>query len=278
MNEKTCIVTGGNSGIGKAVAKALARMNHRVVIVCRNPGKGEAALAEIIKESENESVHLVIGNLDTIAQVKNLAATLIERFPETTILINNAGVWMLNRVMTQEGLEYSFMVNHLAPFILSNLLFPTLKKNSPARIVNVNAGLYTKGNVDLKATPYGNDFGRFKTYMNTKLCNVLFTREFARRIAGSGVTINAVHPGVIRTNLGQTPGMGGVFLRLFKLAWGLPAKGARAPVWLATSPEVADMNGKFFILNKEKEYTENAKDDRLAREVWQLSADLSGIG
>ncbi len=277
MKEKTCVVTGGNSGIGKAVAMALARMGQRVVIVSRDAARGEKALAEIRKQSGSDKVELVMGDLGTIAGTKALAATLNQHYPEMSVLINNAGVWMTKKTMTADGLEYTFQVNHLAPFILSNLLLPTLKKNAPARIVNVNAGLYVKGAFDPKATPSGNDFHILKTYMNTKLCNVFFTRELAKAIEGSGVTVNALHPGVIRTRLGDTSGLAGFFLRAFKLLWGSPGKGADAPVWLATAPEVENINGKFFMLRKETLFTDNANNETLSRDLWQLSSDLSAV-
>lgn len=278
MKTGTCIVTGGNAGIGKAIATSLAGMKRHVAIVSRNPEKGEAALRDIRKESGNGSVELVVGNLGTIASTKKLAATLIDRFPDASALVNNAGVWMTRRLINEDGLEYSFMVNHLAPFILSNILLPALKRNAPARVVNVNAGLYVFGALDLYKTPYGHDFSRLRTYMNTKLCNTLFTREFAGIIQGSGVTVNALHPGVIRTNLGDTPGVFGFLLRRMKWVMAPPERGARAPVWLATAPELEGVNGKFFMLKKEIKYSENARDPDLAKRLWKLSAELSGVG
>ncbi len=277
MKEKTCVVTGGNSGIGKAVAMALAKMDHKVVIISRNAGRGEKAMAEIRKKSGSDKISLIIGDLGTIAGTKALAATLNEKYPEMSVLVNNAGVWMTKKVLTADGLENTFQVNHMAPFILSNLLLPTLKKNAPARIVNVNAGLYVKGALDLKATPYGGDFHLMKTYMNTKLCNVFFTRKLAKAVEGSGVTVNALHPGVIRTRLGDTPGLAGFFLRAFKLLWASPGKGAESPVWLATAPEVENVNGRFFMLRKETAFSENANNEALSRELWELSANLSGV-
>lgn len=277
MSEKTIIVTGGNAGIGKAIALSLAQQGYRVVIVSRDPQKGEAALTDIRSTRNNESTELVIGNLDSIESTKKLAHTLIEKYPQTSGLINNAGVWMDKKVLNEDGLEYSFMVNHMAPFLLSNLLLPILKANVPARIVNVNAGLYIKGKLDLDKTPYGKDFGRIATYMNTKLCNAMFTREFARAISGSGVTINAVHPGVIRTGLGDTTGLIGSLLRLVKRSWDTPEAGAEAPVWLATAPELEGINGKYYVVKDETEYEGMVLDETLAWQLCQLSSQLSGV-
>ncbi len=277
MGDKTYIVTGGNAGIGKAIALSLAKMNLHVVIVSRNAEKGQSALDEIKSASGNKSVEMLQGSLDSIENTKKLASALNERFPTISVLINNAGVWMTEKIITSDGLEYTFMVNHMAPFILSNLLLDTLKRNAPSRIVNVNAGLYVFGKIDLSGTPYGKDFSRTRTYMNTKLCNVLFTREFAKLIEGSGVTINALHPGVINTGLGNRSGFMGSVLRLVKKAWAAPEKGAQAPVWVATAPELEKVNGKFFNVKKEMAYTENAQDDVKSKELYELSLRLAGI-
>jgi NAD(P)-dependent dehydrogenase (short-subunit alcohol dehydrogenase family) len=169
------------------------------------------------------------------------------------------------------------MVNHMAPFILSNLLLERLKENTPSRIVNVNAGLYVFGKLDLEKTPYGKDFSRLRTYMNTKLGNILFTCELAKRIEGSGVTVNALHPGVIRTNLGIAPGILGAVLSAAKLLFKPPEEGARAPVWLATAPELETVSGKYFDVKKETELTETAKDTELAEKLWNLSSKLAGM-
>lgn len=274
---KTYIVTGGNSGIGKAIALSLAKMQLHVVITARSEHKGEPALRSVIDESQNRSVEMVVGNLDSIAGAKQLAGTLSDRFPGISVLINNAGVWQTRFALNPDLLETSFMVNHLGSFILSTLLFERLQMNRPARIVNVSAGLYVMGKLDLERTPYGKDFSGFKSYMNTKLCNVIFTREFARMIAGSGVTINAVHPGVIRTNLGNSSGFIGAFLKFVKRFWAPPEEGAKAPVWLAASPDMEGVNGKYFDLRVEKPFAANSLDDKLSHDLWELSTRLCGI-
>lgn len=277
MPDKTYVVTGGNTGIGKAIALALAQKQLHVVIISRDRQKGADALADIQNATHLEAVDLVVGDLGTIASTHQLADVLLERFPRISVLINNAGVWMHKRVINEDELEHSFMVNHLAPFILSLRLLPCLKANMPARIVNVNAGLYAMGKLDLDETPYGHDFSRIRTYANTKLCNLLFTRELANRIEGSGVTVNAVHPGVIRTNLGDTSGLVGVLLRLVKRLWETPEEGAKAPVWLATSPELEGVNGQYFDIQAATEVSENARDAELGRRLWDQSAALAGF-
>lgn len=277
MEKRTVVITGGNAGIGKAIAAALVGMDRHVVIVSRNKEKGEAALVEIRQQSKTAEVDLLVGSLDTIASTKQLAQAIIDNYPQISVLINNAGVWMSQRIINDDGLEYSFMVNHMAPYILSSMLYPALRANAAARIVNVNAGLYVKGRLDLNKTPYGKDFGRMASYMNTKLCNAIFTRQFAQATAGSGVTINAVHPGVIRTGLGDTPGLMGALLRLVKRSWDTPETGAEAPVWLATAPELDSTTGRYFFLKEETDYATNASDRVLNKQLCDLTAQLSGI-
>lgn len=276
-DERTFIVTGGNAGIGKAIAASLATMNAHVVIISRDQLRGEQAIKDIREANSGGSVDLVVGDLGSVDQVRRLASALLERYPKIHVLINNAGIWPTRRMLNPDGLEASFMVNHMAPFMLSNLLLKRLRGSAPSRIVNVNAGLYVFGRLDLEKTPWGFDFSRFRTYANTKLCNMLFTREFARRIEGSGVTINALHPGVIRTNLGQTKGILGTLLNLAKRFFGTPEEGARAPVWLATNAELETVSGKYFDEKVETEITEAARDMELSNSLWNLSVNLAGI-
>ena len=273
---KTIIVTGGNDGIGKAVAEQLAAQTHRVVIVSRDAARGRQAQADI-QDKTGTAVDLVVGELGSIGSTRQLAATLLEQYPQIHVLINNAGIWATRRRQNEDGLEMSFMVNHMAPFILSNLLFERLQAGPSGRIVNVNAGLYVRGQLDLTKTPYGHDFSRLNTYANTKLCNVLFTMEFARRIEKTGVTINAVHPGVIRTKLGESKGLLSALMRLVKRGWDAPEKGAEAPVWLAVSEVVAGINGRYFDLQSEIPLTAPASDTALAQKLWDLSANLAHI-
>jgi NAD(P)-dependent dehydrogenase (short-subunit alcohol dehydrogenase family) len=278
MEDKTCIVTGGNAGIGKEIAVALARMQLHVVIVSRDPEKGRAALEYIKNESSNDSVDLAVGTLDSIRQVRSLARELSDRYAGMAVLVNNAGVWQTEKKLNEDGLEYSFMVNHMAPLLLSTILRERLQSNAPARIVNVNAGLYIFGRCNLDRTPFGHDFSAFKTYMNTKLCNILFTRKFAGIIESSGLTINAVHPGVIRTNLGNSGGAFGWLLRnVIKRVWNTPREGAGPPVWLATSPDVEGLNGRYFELCAEKPYTENALDDALMEKLYAFSMKMAQL-
>lgn len=277
MDGKVFIVTGANTGIGKAIAAGLAAKDAGVVIVSRSEEKGEAALEDIRNSTGNSNVELMQGDLSSIESCRSLGYRLLEKYPAVHSLINNAGIWKTQCELNSDGLEMTFMVNHMAPFILSNILLEQLKKNAPSRIVNVNAGLYVKGNLDINTTPYGKDFSRFGTYANTKLCNVLFTCELARRIEGSGVTVNAVHPGVIKTGLGETGGLFGVILRAAKRFWGTPEEGAEAPIHLSLDPAFQNVNGKYFMITEEMELTEKAKDRELACRLWEFSEKTAGL-
>jgi NAD(P)-dependent dehydrogenase (short-subunit alcohol dehydrogenase family) len=277
LKKGTFIITGGNAGIGKATAVELSKLGKHVVIVSRNAEKGGIALEDIKRISNNSDTKLMIGDLSSIDSTKKLASNLLEKFPDISVLINNAAIWPLKPQINTDGFEMTFMVNHIAPFILSNMLLDTLKKNAPSRIINVNARLYDKGKIDLDKTPFGKDFGKLATYMNTKLCNIYFTQKFAEIIQGSGVTINANHPGVIRTNLGVTGGLFGVFLKSVKWFWKTPEEGAKPVVWLATASEVEKVNGQYFELCVQKPYSKNACDHELREKLWDFSKKLTSI-
>jgi NAD(P)-dependent dehydrogenase (short-subunit alcohol dehydrogenase family) len=275
MTKKLCVVTGANAGIGKAIALALTQAGLRVVMVCRDAQKGAQAAAEIKTAVPDNPPTLLIGDLGSIAGVRQIAADLLAQYPQIHILINNAGVWATKRKLNADGLETSFMVNHLAPFLLTNLLLERLQASRPARIVNINAGLYVKGQLDLEKTPYGHDFHSLKSYANTKLANVLFTQELARRLEGSGVTVNAIHPGVIRTELGNRSGPLGWLLKLIKRSWKTPEEGAKSPVWLATAAELEGVNGRYYNEFEEIPIDPVAQDEALTQQLWQFSETLS---
>jgi NAD(P)-dependent dehydrogenase (short-subunit alcohol dehydrogenase family) len=278
---RTCVVTGASSGIGRAVAGALAARGLRVVMVCRDRERGERARREITAAAApgGPPPELVVADLAPLAGVRAAARALLERCPRLDVLVHNAGVWPVRLERTADGLEVGFAVNHLAPFVLNQLLAERLAASAPARVVQVSAGLYVRGRVDLERTPSGGDFGRFATYATTKLCNLLATLELARRLAaaGRGVTVNAVHPGVVRTKLGALPGAMGVALRLVKLAWATPARGAEGPVRLATDPALDGATGRYFDRLAEAALLPPAEDAALAHALWQRSLALGGL-
>ena len=277
MNDRVCVVTGGNAGIGRAIVEALAQQQAQVVLVSRDKARGETAVQEIHSALPQANIDLVVGDLSSVDKTRQLAQTLLNRYPSIHLLVNNAGVWPTKKQLNEDGLEMGFMVNHLAPFMLNQLLQERLRASAPARIVNVSAGLYVNGRVDLQKTPYGHDFHPIRTYASTKLCNLLCLPLEAAQLAGSGVTINAVHPGVINTKLGIMRGPLGWLMKLVKRSWATPEQGAIAPVWLATAPELAEVNGRYFNEKEEMPLAEVAQNTELATQLWQLSLDLTQI-
>jgi NAD(P)-dependent dehydrogenase (short-subunit alcohol dehydrogenase family) len=269
---KKILVTGANKGIGKAIATQLAQEGYQVVLVARSPETSQL-VEEIKSKTNNQNIFFLQGDLSSIASCKQLTNKIKTQHNDLNVLINNAGVWMTNKQMNADGFEQSFMVNYIAPFMLCTGLLDTLKMNTPARIVNVNAGLYIKGNFDGAKTPKGEDFHKIKTYANTKFCNVLFSIDFAKKIENSGVTINAVHPGVINTNLGQFGGFLGFILKLIKKLWKTPEYGALAPVWLATDMALEGINGTYFNEKKEMLFDAKALDAEMRKTLWDKTID-----
>lgn len=271
---KTILITGGNRGIGKAIALSLSKQNYKVIIVSRDENKGQEVVNEINKITNNNNIYCLQGDLSSINKCYQLAEDIKKQFPDINVLINNAGVWMTKKEINEDGLELSFMVNYLAPFILSTNLLNLLKQNSPSRIVNVNAGLYFKGSLEIDKTPYGKDFHKIRTYANTKLCSTMFNLNFSKQLEGTGVTINAVHPGVINTGLGDFSGILGTLLKFIKKFWKSPEFGAESPVWLATSKDLEYINGKYFNLKEEIPYSENALDENLRNKLYENTIEL----
>lgn len=267
------VVTGGNRGIGKAIVQQLLAEGHQVVMTVRDKIKGDLVAQELIKATENANISVIQGDLSNIKSCYQLCLQLKQKHPDINVLINNAGIWMTEKELNEDGLEKSFMVNYLAPYILSHELLPILEKNNPARIVNVNAGLYIKGKLDIEKTPQGLDFHSFKTYATTKLCGIMFTIDFAEKIAATGVSINAVHPGVINTGLGDSPKLLSKLVKLVKRFWKSPDYGAQAPVWLAVSDEVAVANGLYYDEKKVMPYIEVVKNATFRREL-RLKTEL----
>jgi NAD(P)-dependent dehydrogenase (short-subunit alcohol dehydrogenase family) len=271
------LVTGANAGIGKAVAEGLAQKGLPVVMICRNREKAQAALNEIRSRVKNADIRLITGDLSDNAGVRKTAAAILEEVPRIAALINNAGVWMTRCELNADGIEKSFYVNCLAPFLLSALLLERLKESAPARIVNVNAVLYVFGKIDLDHTPYGRDFSMIRSYCNSKLASVLVSNEMAKRLEGTGVTVNLLHPGVIRTGLGVPDGILGKVLKAVKFMWKTPEKGAEPVIHLAESDEVKGVSGKFFMLKKEMPLIGKAKDNVLSDKLWSLGESLTGM-
>jgi NAD(P)-dependent dehydrogenase (short-subunit alcohol dehydrogenase family) len=273
------IVTGANSGIGLETARELARSGHHVVLLCRNRERAEAAKADIDGSVEGASTEIVLADLGFQADVRRAAAELADRLDGLDVLVDNAGLSVRRRERTAEGHDQMLAVNHLGPFLLTNLLLPLLQASAPSRIVVVasEAHKFRKLNIDdLEGDTRGYGIGGLPRYGETKLMNILFTRELARRIEGTGVTVNAVHPGTVSTNLGSPPAiLAGLIGRFMKT----PEQGAFTSLVVATDPALDGVSGGYFINGKRADDKLNAqaRDDALAKELWDRSAALVGL-
>ena len=276
MNGKVCVVTGATSGIGKAAATALAGMGSQVVLVGRDRGRAEATAAEIGAKS-TVPPKVEIADLAVMEQVRALAGRLasLERID---VLINNAGLVVSERRVTQDGFEYVFAVNHLAPFLLTNLLLPKLTGSAPARVVMVTSDAHTAARLDLDDPSLEQGWESWRSYANSKLANILFTRELARRLDGTGVTANCAHPGVVRTGFGRDAKplmrLGMTIARPFFLS---PERGADTIVYLASSPDVAGETGGYYVKRQRREPSAAARDDAAARRLWEISEKMTGL-
>lgn len=274
---KTAIVTGANRGIGYAVAQDLVRRGYRVVLLARDQDRGERARRAISTTTAGPGqADLVVGDLDSVRTTRQSAEALLKACPTIDILIHNAGIWPSRLERNEDGLERAFAVNHLAPFLLNHLLEPALIA-SRARVVQVSAGLYIKGKPDPQKTPTGEDFHPLGTYPTTKLSNLLLMPLFADRWKDRGVTINALHPGVIRTDLGDRKGLLGYALRAVKRLWKSPEEGARPVVRLAIDPKLEGITGRYFHLEEEAPLAPVARDAVMARALWDQALKLSGL-
>ena len=279
MAAKTVIITGGNSGIGKAAAVELAKAGARVIITARDEARGRAAVTDIAAASGSDQVELAVFDLADLASVRIGAADLLERCPRIDVLINNAGLVLSDRQVTVDGYEATFQINHLGPFLLTDLLRERLVASAPARIVNVASTAHNfarRGMVfdDLMAEK---SYGSMEVYGRSKLANILFTRVLARRLEGTGVTVNSLHPGSVATGYGRdgdTTGLFAIGIKLYAPFSLTPEKGARTTVYLASSPEVANVTGAYFAKCKQKTPSANARDDEAAEQLWQVSEAL----
>ena len=275
MQNKICMVTGATSGMGKATAAALAQMGATVILVARNQVKGEAVRDEIRAESGNPSVEVMFADLSSQDSVRELADTFQRSYHHLHVLVNNAGGIFFRRETTADGLETTFAVNHLAPFLLTNLLLDTLKASAPARIINISSSVERIGSINFANLQYTRGYISMRAYAQAKLATLLFTYELARRLEGTGVTVNAVTPGPVSTNFGRggTHIMNSVLPFIFRFARSAE-QGAQTAIYLASSPEVADVTGKAFYNNKEVRSSAKSYTPMLQDKLWQVSEEL----
>jgi NAD(P)-dependent dehydrogenase (short-subunit alcohol dehydrogenase family) len=281
MRGKTVLITGGNSGIGKQAAIALAKGGARVLVAARSPQRGSAAVDEIRVASGNDQVELVMLDLASMASVRSAADDIMRRVDRLDVLVNNAGLTVGSRQQTEDGFELTMAVNHLGPFLLTNLLLPLLQDSTPSRIVNVASLAHKGGQLDLQDLMWAQrPFVGLQVYATTKLCNVLFTRELARRLDGTGVTANCLHPGTIRTGFGHDDESGLVMRLGVRIAGPFfldEERGAATTVFLAGDPGVEGVTGGYFWRRVLTDPAQHAQDDQMAKWLWQASAELVGL-
>lgn len=279
MKNKICLITGANSGIGKFTAMGLAKSGAKVIMVSRNKEKGQKTLQEIVGKTGNNEVELLTADFASFESVKKLVLEYKSKYNKLDVLINNAGTFFSELHYTKDGIEMQFAVNHLAPFLLTNLLLDTLKKSSSPRIINVSSKLHYRGSMDFDDLYLKKGYDGLKAYCQSKLANVLFTYELSRRVEGTGITVNCLHPGGVRTGLvnKNTSGIykiGWIFLKPFMIS---PVTGAITSIYLAGSNEVEGMTGKYFDKCKPKRSSRISCDREIARRLWEVSEKLTGV-
>ncbi|CAH2246028.1 retinol dehydrogenase 14 [Pelobates cultripes] len=280
MRGKTVIITGANSGIGRATAAELVREQARVILACRDRGRAEEAARELRLEGPGE---VVIKELDlsSLRSVRRFCQEVVQEEPHLDVLINNAGIFQCPYMKTEDGFEMQFGVNHLGHFLLTHLLLSLLKSSAPSRIVVVSSKLYKYGEINFDDLNSEKSYSKSFGYSRSKLANILFTRELSRRLEGTGVTVNALHPGIVRTNLGRYINIPILIKPLFSVvSWAFfksPEEGAQTSIYLATSPEVEGVSGKYFGDCKEEELLPKAMDDLVARKLWDISEIMVGL-
>ncbi len=279
MRGRTCVITGANTGIGKAAAEALAALGAHVIMICRNRERGERAKNDIVRTAagggQAGAVELFIADLSSQAEVRGVARDVLALHPRIDVLINNAGVALNNRELTVDGIERTFAVNYLAYFMLAHLLLPGLRAAGNARIINVASGAHARGRIEFDNLQGERSYSNWQMYSSSKLEDVMFTFMLARRLAESGITVNALHPGVVATEIWRQIAIVRIISGWFMLS---PEKGARTTVYLAASPDVEGVTGKYFDKCEPARTTKLSRDEATQERLWDASVALTGIG
>jgi retinol dehydrogenase 14 len=275
MTGKTVLITGASAGIGKATASELAALGARVVLLCRDPAKAEAARGEIRARTPSAEVDVVPLDLRSFASVRACAAAVLATQPRIDVLLNNAGVFPPDLRLTADGFEEQIGVNHLGHFLLTNLLLERLIASAPARVVTVSSMMHAGGKIDLQSFRAPAKYNSFSAYRQSKLANILFSNELARRVSEHGVTSNSLHPGGVATEIARDASW---LMRVgMRLVGTSPEKGARTSVYLASAPERERTTGLYFVALREKQPAPAALDESLAQRLWDESAKLVGL-
>lgn len=282
MTGKTVVVTGANSGIGRETARGLARMGARVVMVCRSRERGEEARADIVRSTGSEAVELTLADLSSVADTRRVGEELSKRLDRLDVLVNNAGAMHTARGVTVDGFETTFATNHLSYFVLTHALLDLLKATAPARIVNVSSRASERGTINFDDLHAEKGYSISRAYGQSKLANVLFTYELARRLEGTNVTANCLHPGVVRTGFGKNSGglLGTTVAAVIRGAgvfFVSPAKGAETSIYLASSPAVEGVTGKYFSRSAERQSSPASHDRDAAKRLWEMSEQMTGM-
>jgi retinol dehydrogenase-14 len=279
MATKTVLITGGTGGIGKATATGLAALGARVGITGRDRSRAEAAAANIRATSGGPAVDVFVADMSSQTEVRRLAREVLDAYPHLDVLINNVGGFWAHRHVTADRLEHTFALNHLAPFLLTNLLLDRLRSNAPARVVTVSSGAQAMGRIDFDDLLGVGRYSGQRAYNQSKLANVMFTYELARRLDGTGVTATALHPGVVRTSFGAEDqrALFAAMTRVVRPFMKTPDQGAVTPIYLASSPEVEGVSGRYFANRKPRKSSRVSYDIDAAARLWQVSADLVGL-
>lgn len=280
MNKNDVVlITGGNSGMGKATAVELAKLGAKVVILCRNKERGEKALEQIKLESNSDNIDLMFCDLGDLDNIRKFAKEFSEKYKKLNILINNAGVIVPRRQETKNGYELQFGVNHLGHFLLTNLLLDNLKLGASSRIVNVASGAHKIGKIYFEDVNLTNNYTLIKAYGQSKLANILFTYELSERLRDSNITVNCLHPGAVATQMGidRKTGFGTLITRALKPFFQTPAQGAETAIFLATSDEVSGVTGKYFCKKKAIKSSQSSYNKEMAERLWAISIEMTGL-
>lgn len=272
MDGKRVLITGGNSGIGIITAQALAKQGAEVVLACRDSEKTAEALTVINADAKVPAVNLPV-ELANLQSIRDLAANFLDRYDRLDVLINNAGLFPPKQRMTDDGFEMQFGVNHLAPFLLTNLLLDCLKASAPSRIVTVSSMLHKKGNIDFYAVRGYEKYNSQDAYNASKLCNVLFAIELAQRLEGTGVTSNVLHPGAVATDIIRD--LPWLLRKIIGFMFIAPEKGAKTNLMLASDPSLEGVSGQYYDQCELAEYSSQGDDEALRKQLWDLSEALT---
>lgn len=275
LKDKVCLITGATSGIGKETALALAKEGATIVFTARNTEKGEKVKHEIIEATSNRNIETMYCNLASLESIRDFVDSFKNKYKNLHVLINNAGIWETKRKESADGIELTFAVNHLAPFLMTNLLLDMIKSSAPSRIINLSSDAHKPAKLNFKDIEGKNSWSSFGSYAQSKLCNILFTKKLSQILDGTGVTVNCVHPGLVNTTLFDK--MNSLLTALFSPFMISSKRGAQTSIFLATSDDVKDISGEYFSKKKVITPSKVAKSIENAEKLWEISKRYTGV-